>query len=300
MNQILETKLQYYPAHVNSKKPIGVVTLDYFLRAVMMPSDKIRRIFRLIGIAESYGNMKRKATLKQNNLYYFTPCVFTDGHGRGYKNIVRFTGLAVLDFDHIENAEEFKNYIWEKYKFILAAFVSPSKKGVKCLVKIPVVDTVEEFKSYYYGIGTVLDKYKGWDGVNQNAVLPLFLSMDEDILIREDSELFDKKGSKEDFFTSKNVVAPVEIEATDKDKKRIFENAKKAIDSIVDNGHPQLIAASISLGGYVASGYIEFHEAESFVHSLIESSGYLRKGISGYKKTATSAINKGMEKGLTL
>ncbi len=189
-------KLHYYPARVESKKPIGSVTLKYLLKALKDPNDRIKRIFKLIAKAEIYDNMKRKATLKQNNLYYFTPCVNLDGNGRGYKNIVSFTGLAVLDFDHIEDAEEFKIYFFNKYKWTIGAFLSPSKKGVKFLVKIPLVNSVDEFKSYYYGLGLVLDKYKGWDGTGQNCVLPLFISWDPNTLHREDAEIFNIKGKK--------------------------------------------------------------------------------------------------------
>lgn len=297
--ELHEINFHYYPARIETRKALGVIDLPYFLNAIRKPSDRIKKVFRLISIAEDYGNMKRKATLKQNNLFYFTPCVFMDGEGRGYKNIVSFNGLAVLDFDHIENAAQFKKYIFENHKFIIAAFLSPSKKGVKFIVRIPVVNSVEDFKSYYFGLGILFDKYKGWDGSGQNCVLPLFLSTDQDILIREDAELFDSRGKKNDFFSAEMVnISDIKIE--EGDKGRILENIRKAIDAISSNGHPQLIAATISLGGYVGANYLTMQEAESFIFSLIESSSYLKKGIAGYKKTASTALQKGTQKPIKL
>ncbi|AGO48302.1 VirE N-domain protein [Cellulophaga phage phi17:1] len=290
---------QYFPAKVKSKKPIGSIDLDYVINATGNPSEKVKETFRLIAKAEQDNDMKLKAELKQNNLYYFTPCVWLDGQNRAYKNILSFTGLMVLDFDHIDNAEEFKQFLFNKFDCIIFAFLSPSKKGVKFIVRIPIVKTVEEFKEYYFGMGLDLDKYKGWDGTGQNCVLPLFLSYDENVLFRTDAKEWTKKGKKADFFSAV-VVDKSQIEYGDNDKGRIFSNASKAFASIVDNGHPQLRAICISLGGYVASGYITAYEAIEYSDQMIETHSYLRKGVPGYKKTAREAINKGQEKMLKL
>ena len=184
---------QYYPAYVNSTRPQGVISLTDFVESIKNPSEKIKRVFRLVAIAENYGNLKRKATIKQNNLFYFTPAVLVDGR-RKYDRIYQFNGIAVLDFDHIENAPDFKDYIFKNNSFIICAFLSPSKKGVKFLVKIPVVNTTDEFKEYFYGLGQLFEQYRGWDGTPQNCVLPLFLSYDQEILYREDATTWDKKG----------------------------------------------------------------------------------------------------------
>lgn len=300
MSYSTDTILQYYPARVNSKRPIGEVTLDYFIKATREPADNIKDVFKAIAAAEAAGDMKTKATLKQENLYYFTPCIVSDGKGRGYVNILRWTGLAVLDFDHIEHAEKFKQFIFDKYDSVIFAYLSPSKKGVKFLVKIPVCTSIDEFKAYYYGLGLELDKYKGWDGTGQNCVLPLFLSWDPGALYREDATTWTKKGQKADFSAAPQKTGTINIETKDADKKRILENCQKAFDAITSNGHPQLRSACISLGGYVASGYLDEAEAVQFTYRLIEVNGYLKKGVAGYKKTAKAAIQKGQAKGLIL
>lgn len=292
-------KFQFYPARVNSKKPIGEVTLFEFLKANQNPNEQIKTIFAQIAQAEADGDNKRKAELKQENLFYFTPCVWTDGQGRSYSNILSFTGLLVLDFDHIENASEFKYYIFNSFPSVVAGWLSPSKKGVKFLVKIPVVNTTDEFKSYFYGIGLEMEKFKGFDGTGQNAILPLFLSYDPDLLFRDDAEVWTRRGKMLNAFKVSDAPA-VPVTIGEGDQARVQKIIIALIDKIVSDGHPQVRSAGVTLGGYVASGYIGQAEAESFINSLIQNNSYLRKGISGYQITAKTAIQKGTLSQLTL
>ncbi len=292
-------KFHFYPARVNSKKPIGEVTLFEFLKANQNPNEQIKTIFAQIAQAEADGDNKRKAELKQENLFYFTPCVWTDGQGRSYSNILSFTGLLVLDFDHIENASEFKYYIFNSFPAVIAGWLSPSKKGCKFLVKIPVVNTTDEFKSYFYGIGLEMEKFKGFDGTGQNAILPLFLSYDPDLLFRDDAEVWTKRGKMLNAFKTSDLPA-VPVTIGEGDQARVQKIIIALIDKIVSDGHPQVRSAGVTLGGYVASGYIGQAEAEAFINSLIQNNSYLRKGISGYQITAKTAISKGTLSQLTL
>ena len=292
-------KFQFYPAQVNSKRPIGEVTLLEFLRANQEPADEINTVFKQIAQAEADNDQKQKAYLKQSFLYYFTPCVWTDGQGRGYINILTFTGLLVLDFDHIENASEFKYFIFSSFSCVVAGWLSPSKKGCKFLVKIPVVADVDEFKSYFFGIALVMELYKGFDGTGQNAILPLFLSYDPDLLYRENATTWTKRGKMLNAFVASSApLIPVQI--GEGDQARVQSIIIKLFEAIIDNGHPQVRSAGVTLGGYVASGYIDQSSAEGFIFSLIQNNSYLRKGISGYQTTAKTAIQKGTLSQLTL
>jgi hypothetical protein len=293
-------EFQYYPARVDTKRPLGAVNLLEFITAIKNPSQGIRDVFKQIAAAELAQDMKLKSKLKQENLYYFTPCVFSNGKSRKYEDITTFTGLAVLDFDHIDNAEAFKHFIFNKYPFVYVAFLSASKRGVKFLIKIPVVASIKEFKSYFYGLGCEFDKYKGFDGTPQNAVLPLFLSVDEGLLYREDPATFGTRGAKLNAFEIGHKSKPLDHAPTDGDVKRIYDNITKAFNAIGGNGHPQVIGACVSLGGYVASGYLPQHEAESLAFALIENNGYLSKGVKGYQATAKTAILTGMKSNLKL
>lgn len=294
-------EFQYYPARVDSKRPIGFLNLYEFAESIKTPSDNIKAVFAQIAEAEAAEDWDLKAKLKQENLYYFTPCVFSNWKSRGYKDVENFTGLAVMDFDHIDQAEAFRDFVFNKYPFIWVAFVSSSKRGVKFIVKIPVVHKVEDFKAYFYGLGHEFDKYKGFDGTPQNAVLPLFLSYDPNLRLRENPTTFTARGAKLNAFSAaKGVNKPIDFEVTTEDAQRVKNNITKAFDAIVSNGHPQVIAASVSLGGYVASGYLSQYDAEALAFALIENNAYLQKGVAGYKKTAKTAIAEGMKSNLIL
>lgn len=290
---------QYYPANVKSNKPLGLVSLDYFIKSTQNPKANIIETFNKIAEAERSDDKELKANLKQNNLFYFTPCVIIDGFRR-YSNIVKFTGLLVLDFDHIDNAEEFKEYVFKEYRCIIASWLSPSKKGIKALVNIPIVNTTDEFKEYYFGIATEMQQYKGFDESGQNSVLPLFQSYDSKLLYREFASTFNIKGIKVNDFDTTVSTKPINIEPNDDYEKRIYKIIDSGFDNIKDNGHPQLRSLCLSIGGYVANNYIGEHDVCSYIDSKIELHSYLCKGINGYQKTARQMIEVGKSKPLEL
>ncbi len=292
-------QFQYYPARVKSNKPLGFVSLEYFLKATKHPKNNILDVFEQIAEAEQKGDMKLKSELKQNNLFYFTPCVIVNGYRR-YDNIYQFTGLLVLDFDHIPNANEFKHLLFSSYKFIIAAWLSPSKNGVKAIVKIPVVKTVDEFKEYYFGLATELDQFLGFDGSGQNAVLPLFQSYDPELLHRKHSHTWETKGIKINDFNTSEVIEPLNIDVSKDDTQRVINIINSGLENIHDNGHPQLRGLCLAAGGYIAAGYIDLYDAETLIRNTIINHKYLKKGVKGYQRTAAEMIRKGMEKPLKL
>jgi len=292
-------QFQYYPSNVKSNKPLGFVSLEYFLKSTKKPKNNIIDIFDKIALAESNNDMKLKSELKQNNLFYFTPAVIINGYRR-YANIYKFTGLLVLDFDHNKNSNELRDYLFNEYKFIIAAWLSPSKKGVKALVKIPIVKTTDEFKEYFFGLAVEMDKYDGFDGSCQNSVLPLFQSYDPDLLFREYATTWDVKGIKVNNFDTGEVIEPINIDVTENDTKHVVQIINSGMNNIFDNGHPQLRGLCIAVGGYIAAGYIDYYDAEKLIHNIIITHQYLKKGVKGYQLTASQMLKKGMEKPLLL
>jgi len=289
-------KFQYYPATINSSYPIGWVTIEQFIQANVNPRPKTVELFEAIQKAGEEGNKEEKARLKEH-LYSFTPCVNVS-RSRKYADIISWTGLLVLDFDKIENAEDFKVFLFNEYRFIYLCWISPSKKGVKAMVQIPECTSVDDFKSYYYGIAEEMEQYNGFDSSGQNCVLPLFQSMDRDMLVNPFPFKWMDKGYKlNNFETSK----PIQIEYTgDKKESIIIKMINTGINKIVDNGHPQLRSMCLAIGGYVATGYIDYSTAISEIYNRIDANGYLHKGIPGYKKTAKQFVDLGMSKPLSL
>ena len=290
---------QYYAPGVLTNKPKGSISLEAFLRFTADPPQEFKEIFSQISAAEIAGQKEVKARLKQNNLYYFTPCVQV-GQYRRYECIKRFTGLLVLDFDHIDHARDFKYFLFGEYYSIIAAWLSPSKRGVKCIVKIPIVETVAEFKEFFYGIAAEMDVYSGFDSSGQNAVLPLFQSYDDDLLSRSDFSTWTVKGYKPSDFDLASVKPLLKIDASTEEKQTIIKIINTGFCNIIDYGHPPLRDLCIVIGGYIAAGYLDEYEALQIINHKIENHKYLRKGIEGYKKTARWAIMIGQNKPLTL
>ncbi len=295
----MKIQFQYYPANVKSNNPLGFVTLEYFLKSTKQPKNNILNIFNKIKEAEANGDNKLKSELKQNNLFYFTPCVIIDNYRR-YDNIVNFTGLAVLDFDHIDKANDLKHIIFNKYQSVVAAWLSPSKRGVKALVNIPVVNSVDEFKQYYYGLAAEMETYEGFDSSGQNSVLPLFQSYDPELLQRQYTTIWKEKGLKIDDFSVLDPIEAPDIKTTEYDTKRVINIIKSGMSNITDNGHPQLRGLAFAVGGYVATGYIDSMEAEQLMHYIIQDHPYLKKGVKGYKLTVSQMIEKGKQRPIIL
>ena len=277
----------YYDADIKSSIPLGNVTLEYFIKAIRNPKIDIKHIFERIRIAEEVGDMATKQALK-SKLYSFTPCVYVQG-ARKYENIKHWTGLLVLDFDHLEvdYAVEFKLYLFNEYKFIIAAWLSASRHGVRALVKIPQAHSVEEFKQYFAAIERHLNCYNGFDKAPKNCILPLFFSYDAEILHRDNAQTWDEKYIEP-------IPPPVKQYIINDKTSAVERIIAKKINIIVDSGHPQLRAAAYLLGGYVGGGHIDHSDAVSIIHNLIESNAYLSQKASIYKKTAVQMINKGV------
>lgn len=282
----------YYHADIEKSKPLGIVSVMDFFKAIENPKPHIKSIYEEIYKCEMEGDMTRKAELK-TKLYSFTPCVIIHGRRR-YEDISKFTGLMMLDFDHIDNASEFKAYLFNTYNFIIGTWLSASKRGVRALVNIPVVDSVEEFKQYFEGLKHFeMGRYIGFDSAPKNCVLPLFLSYDPDIYIGDTEHVWNTK------YTPLPQTPIIQYKYTGNPNK-IEKITKSAIDKITENGHPQLRAASFVLGGYVGAGYIGQDEAIQLIDHLIETNPYLSIKPPVYKKTAREMIEQGKNQPLYL
>lgn len=288
-------KFQYFSNKIQGSAPLGFIGLDRFINATRTPKNK--EVFEAIGKASAEGNLELKAELKQNNLYYFTPCVVVNER-RKYSHIIKWTGLLVLDFDKIDNALELKQHLFESFDFVIASWISPSKRGVKAFVKIPVVTSTDDFKRHFKAIEQVFEAYDGFDTTAKNCVLPLFQSYDADILYRTDATTFTEQCEIEEY--NPEPVKVIQFESTAFDSLRAVAMIKSSINKITSEGHPQIRGASIFAGGLVASGYLQQYECEQLVESLIRSNEYLSKGISGYVSTSRWGIKQGLNKQIIL
>jgi hypothetical protein len=82
--------------------------------------------------------------------------------------------------------------------------------------------------------------------------------------------------------------------------RRIIKIIDSGFDNIHDNGHPQLRALCVAIGGYIANGYIDHTSALQHLDHRIATHHYLKKGVSGYKRTARQMLNFGQKRPLHL
>lgn len=268
------------------------------IEAIKHPKPHIKEILEQIRYAAGNKDEDTKAYLKQK-LYFFTPAV--NCTYRNYDSIVSFTGLAPLDFDKLESeqyATEFRDFLFNEYPQIIACWLSSSRLGVRALLRIPVVQSPDEYKIYYKGFEQEGNKYKGFDKAPQNCVLPLFISDDENLLYRPDAIEWNKQ-----YIAPPQSPKLQKIEIyQNKQVEKVAKIVSSSMSKIVDYGHPPLRAMAYALGGYVANRYLDENEAEDIIIREIINNNYLnqKSKIDGYIKTAKQMIQKGKQKPLTL
>jgi len=292
-------KFPYYPSRVNSVTPIGEVDLDTFINSHKNPKEDIIKVFRDIEAASEAGDEETKAKLKQTKLFYFTPTVKVTR--RDYSNIQSFNPIMVAEYDKVgeEVANKLKKAIFNRFKSCICAYLSPSKQGVKFLFKIPIVKSVEEYKEYFYGLAYYLKQVSGFDMSNQNPVLPLFLSYDFDMLIRDEAEIEDwvTRGLRLDSFKIAENLGDYQPRehVTEEERSRVEYIVRFLIKKCDEEqvGHPNVRSAGLVAGGYVGAGYFSEEEIYEILEDEILASEYLSKGVSGYLKTVRDMIVRG-------
>jgi len=298
-------RFPYYKGHIKLTHSEGFVTLARFIQAHKYPSDNTRLLMEQIKEASDNNDLKLKRVLKQK-LFAFTPAVIIEvGVGRKYSNIVGWTGLMQLDFDKIETiekAQEIKEYLFTTYQCVVCSYISPSGKGVKALIRTPVPKDIKHYRAIHKSIQKEFESLGYFDPATKNAVLPLFLSYDEDIYFRDYSEAL--AWPKADYSEDKKVQL---LDKPTTSFSKTNQNSKEAqyyydkciriftdkVSSIVDNGHPQLRSACLILGSRVGAGYIELSDALILAENMIHSNSYFDKDEAGYISTSQWAIGEG-------
>lgn len=295
----LDTRLQYWPNNIKEVKPIGELTLYQWLYSIKNPKPEIMTLFKEIEVASSTGDLKRKASLKQG-LYYLTPATWSDTKGRSYSNIQHFTQLAVVDVDGLqpEYAKEFKEYLFHTYPFFIATYLSPSKKGVKGLVRIPEVKSTDEFKEYYYGLLATLMDYKGVDPSPCNSVLAHYITYDTELLYRLNATVFEDKGIRADEFKiSEEWYEPIKPEDVNPEDVAGIKNQIDRMLSKIDvdqTAHLTIRSLGLLIGGWISYGYFDQDEITRYVLELMEDVDYLSKSRGTYRKTFLQMVRLGM------
>jgi len=303
-----DIKFPYYSGYIRNPNALGYVSLNKFIEIHKNPSQKTLDIIEQIGIAREQNNDKLKSTLKER-LNAFTPSVFINlGDARKYRNIQAFTGLMQIDLDKIPSEAEaigLKEHIFHTHEEIVCAYVSPSRRGVKALMRIKAPSmiggvysrdyAINKFKAMHLAVQTEFAEYGYFDTATKNAILPLFLSYDKEILYRnlEDCNVWTREKHIDPDYQNLNDTEAFKYDIS-KNHSKATDIVIEAIKSITDNGHPQVRSASLILGSRVGAGYISRDEAYWLMENLIKSNSYLQKNINGYIKTSKWGIDNGM------
>lgn len=308
-------KFPYYSGNIEHANVIGHVTLERFIQSHKNPTSKTIETIDAINKARLDGNIDDKKRLKET-LPSFTPSVMINtNERRRYSNIQKFTGLMQIDLDKIDSEERaiaLKEHIFHTHDEMICCYLSPSRVGVKGLMKIEIENPLElhgglhwvdekirRFKALHKAVEKEFAQYEYFDTATKNAILPLFLSYDKDILYRPLETCFewsDTDWSEVEYINLNPAPKPAPRHTSTNEKyyyDKVTRIISKRINSIVENGHPQVLATSLVLGSRVAAGYLTENEAEYLIENLITSNSYLSKGTKGYIKTAYWAIGQG-------
>ena len=293
----MKKMFQYYIGGIRQSIPSGYVSLDGFIDAIKNPKQKTLNLLDEIKEASLNNDKELKNKLKEK-LPFFTPAVIVkDGKSRRYENIDRFTGLAQIDFDgfdSVDQATDCKHWLFENSKQIKCAYLSPSKLGVKALMRVSVCKDVNEFQDHYRAITSFFKvecHVPHFDVAPQNAILPLYYSYDKDVLIRENALVWTKRIHKKKYVVKDSNIV---YDCSSPLGKSLINKFIDRVEKITDNGHPQFRSACLMLGSLVGSGFLTQNDAEDLASKSIKSNSYLSDAHSHstYNKTALWAIER--------
>lgn len=134
---------------------------------------------------------------------------------RAAKNIIKHSGFACLDFDHLPSFEDaicLRDSLQDN-EYVYSAFISPSGDGVKAIVKIP--SEIENHKKYYETLCETFDSFL--DVKTKDISRVCYESYDPDLFINEKSKVWILK--KEYTEVTRNNTYPKHFTITDTNKK---------------------------------------------------------------------------------
>lgn len=188
------------------------------------------------------------------------------------------SGFMVLDFDEMDDAEEFKSSLRE-LPFIFAAWISPRGNGVKALVRIAKKDKHREH------FAALQDEFNGQlDRTGANVSRVCYESYDPEIYINENAEVY--KTIKRQVTIEQNIVSTDHSENFKKlvswlsNKKEAFVQGERNIFifklacACARFGLPEAVTSNLIINSFVVnSSDFGTKECEQAVASAYKSVG---------------------------
>lgn len=210
---------------------------------------------------------------------------------RNKDSIVSGSGILTLDFDNVSNLEELREELKSK-KYVYSVFTSPSARGVKALVRIPITTSDEEYKEYFQAITEV---HPTADRSGKDISRACFFSYDPNIYINEDAELWDRKPEKKEVKTPQLDRPSYNIDA--KQWKSINTALRKIEDATDGEKHMARSKVAYLFGGWVGAGKIKYEDAIKLLEGAVERNTTDKKSAM---QTVTYQLNEGMSKPLDI
>lgn len=248
-------------------------------------SDVIEQI-RKCSIQDKIMSLREEKDPETNRLLKSAlPAIMFSGtfKARGDINIENYSGLCVIDLDHLEDVKSKKEEI-SKFPFVLCAFVSPNGDGLKVVCRLPV--EMDKHRGRYLALIKFLNQ-PDIDPTSQNLERLCFASADADIYYNPTPEEFT------DYINILQKAKPIgEVKEAKYTNYAVLNIAVNKIRFALDGKkHEELLKASKLMGGYIASGMIEEGEAKRVLENEIS-----KKDIADFKgaqKTIEDGINHG-------
>ena len=199
---------------------------------------------------------------KRNYLKSKSICVLFSGNftTRSDKDLKQHSGFVILDFDDVDNLEEFKDEL-KNDNYIYSCWISPSGNGIKALVKIPPCDK-DEHKLYYEELEKHFNS-ASFDTSNKNVSRVCYESYDPNIYINKDSLLWDKKAVIEGY-SKINRVPVIAMNNESKIIDNLFKWWQSKYNFISDGRNNNTFRLAAAFNEYGVSKF----EALSFILSV--------------------------------
>jgi hypothetical protein len=167
---------------------------------------------------------------------------------RSKDGLKKASGFMVIDFDNVDEPITFREDL-SLNKYIYSAWISPSGKGVKALVKIPIVNTNDQYASYFNAFkekcgGIYVDKSgKDISRLCFESYDPgIWVNLDSEIWVEFDSIELERPVISHDFVT---------VPCTDEDEivRRLLKWFEKQYNSSERNNSINKLAFAFNLFG---------------------------------------------------
>jgi hypothetical protein len=216
---------------------------------------------------------------------------------RQAKKLIQSSGLAILDFDSVEDLVGLRNELMAD-SYVYSMFTSPRGNGLKALIKIPQVRDDAEFKTYFFALQA---KYTNADPSGKDISRFCFISHDPDLYINDLSQTWTERIEQ----GTKGTSTTPGVSYVKTDFKKISIGVQMIDRAEVGNRNTTILKAGRLMGGFISAGEVNeldvldiFERAISNKdpHSERENFNTFRRGLEhGKLEPITSDEQKAIE-----